>query len=249
MSLHAAATGAGEAIVFLHGFGLSGEAWEAQVAAFRATHRTVAVDLPGFGRSPRQTDGPAADAIARTLDGLGIDRAHVVGLSLGGAVAVDFVLAYPDRTRSLTAADALLLGYPATLHTWERSLALARAGDCAGAIAHWLTDPVFSRARTRPALWARIESAMRAYDCAHWTGAAVIRWGTTRPRPQLGEIRAPTLVIVGEHDTPAFQAMADAYAGAIPGARKVVIPGAGHVTPLEEPAAFNAALRAFLAGT
>ena len=246
VSLHVDVAGTGPALTFLHGFGLDGRAWRPQVEAFRSTHRTVTADLPGFGRSPKQTEGAAVDALARALDGAGIDRTHVVGLSLGGAVATDFALAHPDRTLSLTVADALLLGFPATLETWQRSAELAQGGDCAAAIAHWLTDGVFAVTRTRPRVWATVQAMLRGYDCAHWTGAASIRWASTKPRPQLAGLRVPALVIVGEHDTPAFQAMADAYAAEIPGARKRVLPGAGHVSNLEEPEAFNAALREFL---
>ena len=247
--LHVADTGAGDAILFLHGFGLDGRMWDAQVADFKTTHRALAADLPGFGRSPRPADTtPVADLLARALDGLGVTAAHVVGLSLGGAIAADFALAHPDRVRSLALADALLLGHPATLDTWERCVALARAGDCAGAIAHWLTDGVFAVARTQPDVWARIQGMLDGYDCAHWTGSAVLRWTATKPRERLPELRGPALVLVGERDTPAFHAMADAYAAGIAGARKMVLPGAGHVSCMEQPAAFNRALRAFLAG-
>jgi pimeloyl-ACP methyl ester carboxylesterase len=247
--LHLADTGAGDAILFLHGFGLDGRMWDAQVADFKTTHRALTADLPGFGRSPRSIDRtPVADLLARALDGLGVTEAHVVGLSLGGAVAADFALTHPDRVRSLALADALLLGYPATLDTWERCMALARAGDCAGAIAHWLTDGVFAVARTQPDVWERIHGMLVGYDCAHWTGAAALQWAVTKPRERLPELRGPALVLVGERDTPAFHAMADAYAAGIGGATKRVLPGAGHVSCMEEPAAFNRALREFLAG-
>ncbi|MBI2017378.1 MAG: hypothetical protein HYS77_17885 [Candidatus Rokubacteria bacterium] len=76
----------------------------------------------------------------------------------------------------------------------------------------------------------------------------MLRWTVTKPRERLPELRGPALVLVGERDTPAFHAMADAYAAGIAGARKMVLPGAGHVSCMEQPAAFNRALRAFLAG-
>ena len=248
MTLHAAAVGAGPAITFLHGFGLHGGTWAAQVAEFSRTHRAITIDLPGFGRSPDAGDmRPMPDLIARALDARGVRETALVGLSLGGAVATDFALAHPARVTALVLADALLLGYPATLETWDTCVALARAGDCAGAREHWLTDGVFAKARGRPAVWAAIRAMLDAYDCGHWMGAAALRWATTRPRERLSEIRVPTLVLVGEYDTPAFQAMADVYVAGIAGARKVVLPAAGHVSCMEEPAAFNEALRGFLA--
>ena len=247
--LHVEVAGAGAAITFLHGFALDGRMWDAQVADFRASHCTVTVDLPGFGRSAAVRDeAPVADAIARALDAVGIATTHLVGLSLGGAVATDFALAYPRRLRSLVLADALLLSYPATLDTWDACLARARAGDCAGAIEHWLTDGVFAVSRTMPDVWSRIRSLIAGYDCAHWTGAVTLRWATSKPRERLGETEAPALVLVGERDTAVFHAMADAYAAEIPGARKLVLPGVGHVSNMEAPGAFNRALRSFLAG-
>lgn len=245
--LHARVSGTGDAVLLLHGFGLDGRMWAAQQAALGSSYRTIAVDLPGFGRSPSQ-DGLVADAIAATLDATGVTTAHVVGLSLGAAVALDLALGYPTRVRSLTVADPLLLGYPAAPETFSRCAELARGGRCAEAIAHWKTDGVFALARTRPEAWKTIEDLLNQYDCGHWTGAATIRWVSTKPRPRLQEIRTPTLVVVGEHDTPGFQAMAEVYASEIREARKVVIPGVGHVSSLEEPAAFSRVLAEFFAG-
>jgi len=242
--------GTGEAITFVHGFGVDGRVWAAQVAALRGTHQTVTVDLPGFGRSgPLTHQTSVADALANTLHGLGIAVTHLVGHSLGGAVAADFALTHPRLVRSLVLADAFMLGHPARLDTWDACVAMARAGDCAGAIAHWLTDPVFDVARTQPDVWRRIRAILGHYDCGHWTRAVTLRWAVPKPRERLGEIRAPTLVLVGEHDTPAFQAMAEAYSVGIRNARTRVLPGAGHVTNMEAPQAFNRAVQEFLAGS
>jgi len=211
-------------------------------------YRTLAIDLPGFGRSRyREGHTPMAGEILSVLDARGIDRAHLVGLSLGGAVATDFALMHGDRVRSLALADPLLLGYPAPIPSWDKNVELAKAGDVPGALAHWLTDPVFDGARARPALWARILELSATYDGGHWAGTARLRWSTTKPRERLANLRAPTLVIAGEHDTPGFQAMAREYASAIPGAKAVTIPGAGHLSNMEEPEAFTRALREFFA--
>jgi pimeloyl-ACP methyl ester carboxylesterase len=246
--LHAIEAGNGEAVTFLHGFALDGRMWDAQMAALAGAHRALAIDLPGFGRS-RYVEGhtPMAGEILGVLDARGITRTHLVGLSLGAAVAADFALMHGDRVRSLVLADALLLGYPAPIPTWERNVELAKAGDVKGALAHWLTDPVFDVARARPALWARIQEMSATYDGGHWRGTARLRWATTKPRERLAGLRVPTLVIAGEHDTPGFQAMAREYASAIPEAKAVTIPGAGHVSNMEEPAAFTRALREFFA--
>lgn len=176
VTLHAAAAGTGPAITFIHGFGLHGGMWAARVAEFSRTHRAIAIDLPGFGRSPDTADKrPMPDLIARALDARGVRETALVGLSLGGAVAIDLALAHPSRITALVLADALLIGYPAALETWDACVALARADDCAGALEHWLTDGVFARARLRPPVWSAIRAMLAAYDCAHWTGAAALR--------------------------------------------------------------------------
>jgi 3-oxoadipate enol-lactonase len=246
--LHATESGRGEAVTFLHGFGLDGRMWEAQTTALADRYRSLAIDLPGFGRSPyREGHTPVTAEILSVLDARGVDRTHLVGASLGGAVATDFALMHADRVRSLTLADALLLGGPPVSPVFEKSAELARAGQREAAIEHWLTDAVFDVARTRPAAWARIRALIAGYDGAHWTGAARLRWAITKPRERLGALRVPTLVVVGERDTPVFHAMAIEYAKAIPGARTLTIAGAGHVSNMEEPEAFTRALREFFA--
>src|ERR1700682_4297416 len=99
--------GRGPVVLCLHGFGLDARMWGPQIAALRESYRTVAVDLPGCGPAPVDVgDQTAARALVDVLDSLGAEPAHVVGLSLGGAVAVDLALASPTHVRSLTLIDA-----------------------------------------------------------------------------------------------------------------------------------------------
>ena len=246
--LHVTETGRGDVITFLHGFGLDGRMWEPQTSALAASYRTLAIDLPGFGRSRyREGHTPMTGEILSVLDARGVERTHLVGASLGGAVAVDFALVHGDRVRSLVLADALLLGGPPIGAAWEKAGELARAGQREAAIEQWLTDGVFDVARTRPALWARIRELMAEYDGGHWAGTAKLRWASTKPADRLGTLSMPTLVVVGEHDTAVFRAMASEYARRIPGARSLTIPRAGHIGNLEEPEAFTGALRDFFA--
>jgi len=247
--LHAAETGAresGEVVTFLHGFALDGRMWAPQTTALTPPYRTLAIDLPGFGRS-RYIEGhtPMVAEILTLLDVRGIGRVHIVGASLGAAVAVDVALMHPDRIRSLVLSDAILLDFPAPIASWNRCVELAKAGDVKSAIEQWLADPLFDRARARPTVWARIREIIGDYDGGHWTGMSKLRWGSREPRERLAELRVPTLVLVGEHDTPGFQAMADEYARIVPAARLQRIAGAGHVSNLEEPEAFTQTLRDF----
>jgi len=246
--LHVAETGRGDAVTFLHGFALDGRMWEPQTTALADSYRTLAIDLPGFGRS-RYIEGhtPMTGEILSVLDARGVDRTHLVGLSLGGAVAADFALMHVDRVRTLVLADPVLLGDPAPIPTSEELVELAKGGRRDAAIAHWLSDPLFDSARARPAVWMRIRDLVAGYDGAHWTGAAKLRWATPKPRERLRTLHVPTLVLVGEHDTPGFHAIAAEYATTIPGARTLTIPRAGHVSNMEEPEAFTRALRELFA--
>ena len=241
--------GAGPAVLLVHGFALDGRAWQPQIAEFERDHRVVTVDLPGFGPRPAKEGPGTSDARAAldVLDALGIDRAHVVGHSLGGAVAFDLALAFPRRLMSLTLVDALLRGKPHGIAAWSRCAELARSGRQSEAIDVWLADPLFGAAVSLAAVADQLRAIVADYGGAHWRGEANTRFEHAEPPGvRLAEVRAPALVIVGDRDLPTFRAMSDEYAAALPDARKVVIAGSGHCPNLEAPARFNAALRGFL---
>jgi pimeloyl-ACP methyl ester carboxylesterase len=237
--------GSGPPVLFLHGFSLDGRMWRPQIDALSGEHRCLAPDLPGFGPGG-VTEGEfvLAEEITRFLDQRGVDRAHVVGLSLGGAIAVDLALAQPDRVRSLVLVDALLLGRAPGRPVWPKLVGLVKQGRLAEAKALWCEDDAELKQRA-PHAYEAMCAMVADYRCGHWAGTVTQRWHTEEVVPRLPGIDRPTLVLVGEHDVPGFHAMADAYAAGIPGARKQVVPGAGHLASMEQPAFVTAALRAF----
>src|SRR5260370_38593586 len=109
--------GEGPAVTFLHGFALDGRMWSAQARYIESTHRTIVVNLPGFGPGGAEHSGVhcPAQAVLDILDARGVQRTHLFGHSLGGAVAVDISLALPDRGLSLTRGGALLSGRPSAI--------------------------------------------------------------------------------------------------------------------------------------
>jgi pimeloyl-ACP methyl ester carboxylesterase len=237
--------GKGSGILFLHGFGLDARAWEPQLAALEEQHRSIAVDLPGFGPKPVATPGISAAAAAlAVLDALEIDRVHVVGHSLGGAIATDFALAFPHRVRTLVLVDALMRGRDPKIAAWNRCVELARANKMDEALEAWVADPLFAGAMKHAEVAAKLRAITTDYRGAHWRGE--MSTGFERkdapPADVLAQILVPTLVMIGEHDLPSFHAMADEYASTLKKARKVVVPNAGHVPNLEAPAAFDALL-------
>lgn len=248
--------GRGDALVLLHGFTGGAAQWRAHAPAFRPAFRTVAVDLPGHGASPcpdRYGIERCADDLAALLDRLGIDRAHWLGYSMGGRVALAFALRHPERVGRLILESAS----PGIEEAAERAArldadeALARRIERDGTerfLDEWLAQPMFaSLARLTPderaadSRWrldndpAGLAAALRALGA----GAQPSFWG------RLGEVRAPTLLLVGGEDRK-FLSIAQAMAARMPAARVAVLSGAGHNAHLESPAAFRRAVLEFL---
>lgn len=245
--------GQGEPVVFLHGLGGSRTAWEPQLEELGERFRCIAWDLPGYGDSApiEPLTFPAiADAVVALLDGLDLDRAHVVGLSFGGHQALHLALAHPDRIGRLVLADtSARFGDDGTDPVaWKRlRLDPLDAGvtpaEMAPSVIDAITAPGFDR-RER-------ERTLAAFARIPGNGlrAAVECLPTHDVRDRLGEIAAPTLVIVGELDEETPVAYAETLADGIPHAELHVIAGAGHLTPAEAPAEFNRLVRRFLLPT
>lgn len=241
------ARGAGEAVVFLHGFSLDHRLWTDQVAALQAGWHCVVYDLRGFGQSSPPA-GPFrhVDDLAALLDHLGLRRAHIVGLSLGGGVAVDFCLAYAERVHTLTLVDATLAGFTWT-KDWSPPGRAARAHGVAAAREVWLADELFAPALRQPLAAARLRQMVQDYSGWHWLNRSPETALAGAPaNERLAEIQAPALVITGEQDVPDFQRAADHLAAGLAGARRETVAGAGHLPNLEAPERFNHLLADFL---
>ncbi|MCC6418913.1 MAG: alpha/beta fold hydrolase [Gemmataceae bacterium] len=233
--------GDGPPVLLSHGYSATAQMWRGQVQALSGSHRLVTWDMRGHGESDSPTD-PTAYSEAATvgdmaaiLTACGIERAVVAGLSLGGYMSLAFHLAHPERTRALMLFDTGP-GYrnPKGRDGWnETALARARAFEERG------LDALGGSAEVRV---SRHRSAAGLAHAARGMLAQV----DSRVIESLEKIAVPTLVLVGENDTP-FIGAAEYMAAKIPGARKVVIPGAGHAANIDQPAAFNAAVEEFLA--
>lgn len=231
----------------LHGFALDARMWRRQVDAFGGDHRMVLLDLPGFGPQARDVGEvePAVE-VARAMDAAGLMRGHLIASSYGASVAVDYALLYPGRVASLVLVAPMLLGRSPCIESWERCVALANEGDQQTAVEVWLDDPLFETLRRDEDVFHEVREIVLDYGGAHWTGKVTASFREPDPMSRLKDLAAPTLILSGEQDLPRFRLMAEAYARAMPRARREIVQGAGHHVSIEAPDAFNDLLRSFL---
>jgi pimeloyl-ACP methyl ester carboxylesterase len=225
--------------------------WAFQTPALSRHYRLLQYDCRGQGQSDHPDgsytmEGHAVD-LAGLLDALAIDRAHIAGASYGGEVAQAFALAYPARTRSLLLMDtASELGpeLRATAESWRDAARRADAEAFFNATVSWNFSPQFIR--DHPALLA---DARRRYALLDFPAVARLCdcFLGVNFTARLGEIVAPTCIIVGELDLLKGLAYARLLKRAIPQAELHVLPGAGHATPWERPEEFNTVVLGFLA--
>lgn len=242
--------GDGLPVVFLHGFGLDQRMWDDNTPALAACSRVIRYDLRGFGQSSLPA-GPYSnvDDLRTLLGALGHERAAIVGLSMGGGVAVDFALTHPEATAALVLVSATVNGFPfsTTFSASAQALyATARRDGAAAGCSAWFHHALFGPARERATTAAHLSRIIHDYSGWHFVNADP---GQSPEPPAFGRLEAigaPTLIIVGERESSDFQDIADTLAGRIPGARKVVAPGAGHMPNMEEPAHFNRTVCDFL---
>ena len=227
--------------------------WDGDVAAFAPRHLVVRYDLRGFGQSTKPPVPYAHhEDLRAVLDAAGVSRAVVLGLSLGARIALDFALAFPTRTSALVLAAPALGGHVASetlRHYDDDETAALERGDIAAAVElnlrMWLDGPLRAPGDLDPTVRAR------ARELLHHTLALPLvpvrpQWLDPPAHTRLGEVRAPTLVLVGDRDIPDTQEIAQRLAGEIPGAQLVVISGAAHLLNLEQPATFHQAVSGFL---
>ena len=250
--------------VLIHGHSAGLRLWEPQVPALLgAGRRVVRYDVRGHGRSSVPATGYSwehylADLRA-LLDHLEVERAHLAGISMGGAIALHLALEEPGRVASLALLDSALPGFtysPEFEDDVERLREAVRAEEPRAALErHWLTHPIFDGVRRHSEAFAALRRMVLDYPAGDYLDEAeYARTGSRLAAPperpaieRLHEVRAPALVVVGERDLPDFRIIADILAENLPLARKLVVPDAGHLPNLERPEVVNAALLSFLA--
>ncbi len=232
-------------IIFLHGVGSDKGIWRPQLDHFGQVRRAVAFDYPGYGESEPQPTATREDFAATVLagmDALGMPRAHICGLSLGGVIAIALHAQAPGRCASLILADTFAV-HPDGDGIYQRSVAASEATGMR-AIAEQRIDSLVGSAAT-PQLRREVVETMAAIDPAAYRIGAEAVW-LADLRGAAAAIRVPTLVLCGDEDEITPPALSQELAGLIPGVRLEIIGQAGHLTNAEQPAAFNRALDRFL---
>lgn len=250
--LYCEMAGTGPVVVLLHGFTLDTRMWDDQFLPLAQKFRVVRYDLRGFGRSAFPTETPYAHAedLRALLDELGIAEAHLVGLSKGGAVALDFALTYPGRTRSLVLIDTVLGGFQWSAEgsardalVWQR----ASEGGIPAAKESWLSHPLFEPAMRNTAVSARLSQIINDYSGWHFVNNNPELNLNPPAAQRLQELKMPVLAIVGELDVPDFRQITEVIGKQVPQAQKLIVPGAGHMANMEAPDQILQAFTRFIA--
>jgi pimeloyl-ACP methyl ester carboxylesterase len=222
-------------MVLIHDGLLHSVGWDDVWPDLCKTYRVVRYDRRGYGRSPQAKAAYSqVDDIAAVMRAVGMDHAVIVGASGGGGIAIDFTLAHPKQVDRLVVIGPDVSGIPYSDHFVARlaeQQGRAAKGDLEGAIrGSWVM------ARGDDANVRRVVKLLSA------SPQDLTRQDLATPSPpaapRLGEIKVPTLVLVGEDDIADNQAKAGVVEYAVRGARRVVVPGAGHMLYMEQPAAF-----------
>jgi len=261
VTLHAEVTGDGAALLFIHEFAGDHRSWEPQVRFFSGSYRCITYAARGYPPSDVPADPAAysqqravADAVA-VLDGLGVDRAHVAGLSMGGFTALHLVLRHPGRVASAVVAGTGYGAQPERAEAFRaESEAIAAAFETEGA------EPVAARYAVGPARvqfqnknprgWAEFAAALAGHSAA---GAAQTMRGVQAARPslyhlreELARVRTPVLLVAGDEDEGCLEP-ALMLKRTISSAGLAILPRTGHTANLEEPDVFNHLVDRFLA--
>jgi 3-oxoadipate enol-lactonase len=238
-------------VLLLHGLGADGGSWALQIPALgEAGFRPIAPDAPGFGRSAYDGGGwnfrRVASQLADLLVELNSGPAHVVGLSMGGIIAQQLALDFPNLVCKLVLTSTFSFLQPDNLSGWvyfmQRALLVSTLG--LPAQARLVARRVFPAEANAPLREMLVETISQADPRAY--RRAMFSLGTFDSRKRLQEIRIPTLVVTGANDTTVVPARQKLLAGSIHGAIQLLIPDAGHAVPVDQPGIFNKLLLDFL---
>lgn len=246
-------TGKGNPLVLIHGLNLNHQMWNPQLKELSKHYKVIRYDLRGYGKSanPKESEPYSDHTDLKTLlDHLNISKTNLLGLSMGGGVAINFTIEHPEYVSSLIPVDSSLAGYDYSNEflTWIFStFQTAKTSGLREALDTFLGGELFKATSRNLEAMERLRTIVYTHK-----GWSLLNQGTQVdpdpvPATRLHEILCPTLVVVGEFDISDFQGIADKIVDQVPNAIKCVIEGVGHMSNIEDSRTFNKEILSFLA--
>jgi 3-oxoadipate enol-lactonase len=245
--------GSGNPVIFIHGFGADSRVWDAQFKDFAEQYLVIRYDIRGHGKSAV----PSGEAYSHVNDlnallaHLNISKVSCIGHSLGGGIAIDFALAYPEKTTSIVLVDSTIDGYQLS-DEWNDSWAPVytefAVSGASKALPILLAHPIFASCFRQAALKARLTEILSDYSGWHILNHDPFIASDPPAAQCLSQIQTKVLILVGELDLPDFHAMSNKLFKEIPNAKKIAFRDTGHVLPMEAPEKFKEVVIRFFEG-
>jgi 3-oxoadipate enol-lactonase len=240
--------GEGHPLVLIHGGQMDSRMWDEQFALFSKSYRVIRYDVRGFGKSPASTAVYAdEDDLAALLKYLNTGKVHIVGLSLGGRIAIDFALSHPDMVSAIVPVAPGLSGFhfaddPSFMETWRA----AQAGDWEKVTEIWLHTGYMAPAMENPKIAPRLHQLALEDARQNLDNFLLDKVLNPPAMERLADVKVPTLIIVGNRDMADIHEICGLLRARVPGAKEIVIQNSGHIVNMEQPEEFNRAVLDFL---
>lgn len=238
--------GTGEPVVFVHGLGIDHTVWDDQTDYFSESYETVCYDLRGHGKSDAPETGYSyrqySDDLGAMIDECLKPPVHLVGLSMGGAIAFHYALEKPHNVRSLTLAGTHICGYT-SFDNWPNLYKIAKTDGLDTARDTWLNFRIFASAKSDALRWDKLGRMINQFSCAPWTDPNP-KYDDDDDFSQADSLSVPSLLICGTGDRD-FLPITEHLASKLPDNRLELF-NCGHLVSYELPEEFNEALAAFL---
>ena len=251
LNIHYQVSGMGPALVMIHGFTFDLRCWEDQFETFVKQNQVLRYDLRGHGRSspPSMNSYTYHDDLRNLVDHMGISSACIIGHSLGGSIAINFALNYPESTSSLVLVDPGLGGFDwsGEVLTWmESTWNAASESSLEEAREVWLKGAPWKPALEIPEVSTRVREMIGDYSGWHWMNEDPHEIPEIPAIQRLSEIKCPTLLVIGGRNPQEYHRLADTIENNVADIRRIIIPSAGHAPNMESSKEFNRKVREFL---
>lgn len=255
--LYYESAGDGKPVVLIHGFTLDRRMWDAEFEALSEDFRVIRYDLRGHGKSSSvEKEFTHIDDLHALLKELGLTKVQLIGLSLGGEIACNFSIAYPEQVQSAVLIDPY---YPlqdnAPKFAFNRRISehisLGRQQGIKAGLTSWLSDPLFEPACEDKRLKEKLEDIVITGHGSHGEKSLFLSFkkkieSDKLNNKSLSDVRCPILFLIGERDLPRFHAVADYFADRVPSISVVEVPKAGHMANMENPSFVMDQINSFL---